>query len=157
MCIAIYKPSGQDISVDRLEHCWSQHPHGGGFAMPDSDGGVAIVKAMTWPDFVSGWERRADTALPMLIHFRWATHGHVNLANCHPHRISDDLVVIHKGVIAPMARYATSDRSDTALFVHRVLRQIPSGAVTSPGVATLSTGSSVGLGWRSWPGRGRSL
>ncbi len=137
MCIAIYKPTGTEISADRLERCWNHHPHGGGLAVPDGDGGVLVRKAMTWAEFATHWDDLSDPAAPMLVHFRWATHGAVNVDNCHPHRIADDLVMIHNGVIHPMADHASEQDSDTVAFVDRVLRQMPIEAITSAGVTAL--------------------
>ena len=137
MCIAIYKPAGADIASDTLHRCWTHHPHGGGLAVPDGNGGVVVRKAMTWDEFLAEWTEHTNPSAPMLIHFRWATHGAINLDNCHPHRINDDLVMIHNGVIKPMTIHSTDRRSDTAAFVDQVLRQMPIESVTSPGVSTL--------------------
>ena len=68
----------------------------------------------------------------MLIHFRAATHGMVNLENCHPHRIAPGLVMAHNGIYHTMARYVTPQRSDTVQFVRRVLRPMRPEDITSP-------------------------
>ena len=125
MCIAIYKPAGLTISRSRLRRCWDRNPHGGGFALPDGKGGIAVHKAMTWDGFERAWAESAETDQPMVVHFRLATHGAKNLDNCHPHRVHDDLVMAHNGIISTMTRYATTAKSDTVAFVERVLAKVP--------------------------------
>ena len=132
MCIAIVKPEGQSIPLSVLEHCWHTNPHGGGFALPDGAGGVTIHKTLDWEEFVTLWDRYADAAAPMLVHFRLATHGIVNLENCHPHRIAPGLVMVHNGVYREKVPYATPPRSDTVQLVKGVLQHMRPEDVTSP-------------------------
>ena len=133
MCIAIYKPAGRNIPRSTLARCWSRHPHGAGFAVPNNQGGIKIRKSMSWQGFYKAWAEDAHVDRPMVVHFRYATHGARNIRNCHPHRVSRDLVMIHNGVIRRMTRYATSKKSDTSAFVERVLKDLSVETVYSDG------------------------
>ena len=137
MCIAIVKPKGETIPLSMLENCWYANPHGGGFALPDGTGGVAIYKTLCWEEFTTLWDQHADPAAPMLIHFRVRTDGKVNLENCHPHRIHHDLALIHNGIYHEKVPYASRGRSDTAQLVYGILRHIPTEDITSPSVIQL--------------------
>lgn len=132
MCIAIVKPSNRAIPLSVLEGCWQANPHGGGFALPDGAGRVTIHKTLDWEEFATLWDRYADAAAPMLVHFRLATHGIVNLDNCHPHRIAPGLVMVHNGVYHEKVPYATPPRSDTVELVKGVLQHMRPEDVTSP-------------------------
>ena len=137
MCIAIYKPAGKTISRSRLRRCWDRNPDGGGFALPDGKGGITVHKAMTWDEFDQAWSKDAYSDQPMVIHFRMATHGKVNTHNCHPHRVHDDLVVAHNGIIEAMTPYATEQDSDTVAFVNRVLADIPTPDIFTDGMTEM--------------------
>ena len=53
---------------------------------------------------------------PMLIHFRWATHGLVDKDNCHPFKVAPDLAMIHNGIISGIEG-VDALTSDTNAFV----------------------------------------
>jgi hypothetical protein len=44
MCIAIYKPKGEEVSKDRLRNSFNRNPHGAGFAFAEGAGKVHIRK-----------------------------------------------------------------------------------------------------------------
>ena len=133
MCIAIYKPAGKDLRRETRTQCWFRHPDGGGFALPTGKGGLKIRKSMTRGGFEQAWQESARVDRPMIIHFRYATHGARNIASCHPHRVNRQLVMIHNGVISRMVRYATSKKSDTAAFVEKVLSDLSNDTVYTEG------------------------
>jgi len=65
---------------------------------------------------------------PFLIHFRIATHGTVDLYNCHPFIVDSEHSFIHNGVIAGMSATDKNDnRSDTRIFNDTILRKLPIG------------------------------
>jgi hypothetical protein len=59
----------------------------------------------------------------MIVHFRIATHGYVDLDNCHPFMISDKVAMIHNGVLSGMDD-ADFVRSDTRVFAEDYLTPI---------------------------------
>ena len=125
MCIAIYSLKGTDIpSEDILRTCFRNNPDGAGFAF-NKDGKVQIVKGfMDFDSFISAF-KKYDTKYGfkdrgVLIHFRIATHGGVNVGCCHPFPIKkkkkqlkksllvSDYAVIHNGII-----FLTADKKNS--------------------------------------------
>ena len=95
MCIAIYSLKGTDIPrEDILKTCFLNNPDGAGFAF-NKGGKVHIVKGfMDYKGFISAFKKYdAEFGFKqrgVLIHFRIATHGGVNVGCCHPFPISSN-------------------------------------------------------------------
>ena len=103
---------------------------------------VTLVKGfMNFESFISAF-KKYDTKYSfkdrgVLIHFRIATHGGVNVGCCHPFPISSnekqlkksllvsDYAVIHNGIIFLTAEKKNS-LSDTMLFIKNYLTKISS-------------------------------
>lgn len=142
MCIAIYSLKGTNVpSENILRTCFRNNPDGAGFAF-NKDGKVQIVKGfMSFDSFISAF-KKYDTKYGfkdrgVLIHFRIATHGGVNVGCCHPFPISSnekqlkksllvsDYAVIHNGIIFLTAE-KKSNLSDTMIFIKNYLTKISS-------------------------------
>lgn len=124
MCIAIWKPKGVTIPKNRFENCFDHNPHGIGFAVAIG-GTVSIVKGFF--DIDSFWEAfNGFQKYPAIVHFRLATHGAINEDNCHPFKVTDDLAMIHNGIITEFALdHSTAtkgkvSKSDTWLFTESI-------------------------------------
>lgn len=119
MCLAIYKPA--DTAPD-----WNAYENGHD-ANNDSWGFAAVVngKIVTncglgkFEEFREAFEPYADKQA--IIHFRWATHGNKDEANCHPFMVADNLAMIHNGVIHIQCSVNQS-MSDTWHFNELVLK-----------------------------------
>jgi len=102
MCLAIYKPADLTIPKNQLHNGyqgnWSDHC-GCGFCWTE-DGKLNVIKGLfTFEDFYDQYKKVEHR--PMLVHFRLATHGPVNVENCHPFTMCDgQYALIHNGIFS---------------------------------------------------------
>jgi len=134
MCVIVYKP--KDVTIDRetLHDCYLSNPDGIGYMhYPNGDRRVRIHKGMDIESLITELDEIDGEAV---IHFRLATHGEVDEANCHPYPVTHDesilgaddvtvrAAIAHNGIIRKWADQ--KDKwSDTARFVYRYLAHIP--------------------------------
>jgi len=124
MCLIVYSPAGTLFDYEIFD-C-AQAVNADGIGVMSKRG----VEKFFGPDaadaawcYLRGLE---DGAVPYGVHFRFATHGDISTANCHPFRAPrSDALVMHNGIIRSTAMLATSNRSDTAIFVERFMGSAP--------------------------------
>lgn len=132
MCVAIYKPAGTEIPREDLEACFEQNDDGAGFAIvcqgkKKPEPFIHVSKGFfKFKDFWKAWNGLPSPTknYDALIHFRISTHGGISRDNCHPFLIETpkwQYAVVHNGVFHDMTKFATNNKSDTRLFVERVL------------------------------------
>lgn len=106
MCLALYKPAAVQPDWEALENAMTYNPDGAGFAVA-VDGQLIIEKGFfKWEDFRKAFEPFCEHA--SVVHFRLATHGAKNQANCHPFALADfgmpeghqPVAVIHNGIFS---------------------------------------------------------
>jgi glutamine amidotransferase len=139
MCIAIYKPAGKIIDRDTLHRCYLKNKDGCGFAYFKSDGELVILKSMSFNGFYEDYELHSvvNADRPFLIHFRIATHGTVDIYNCHPFQVDDNHVMIHNGIIHNVRKCPDKLRSDTQMFVDDILKELPEQWMFNSGITNL--------------------
>ena len=141
MCIIAVKPIGEELMERRiLENCFNYNSDGMGF-MWNEDGKVHISKG--YMNFEEGYrvlkelDRRINLKdRGLVIHFRIATSGNVDMGACHPFAISNsdktlrtlelttDIGVAHNGIISAYIPPKNSVLSDTQLFIKDYLYDI---------------------------------
>lgn len=126
MCIAIYKPKGTKPMWQEYRNGHDANPHGWGFAVIHN--GRLVVRHGYNSDKQKSFKafRRAFGKFggcQAIIHFRWATHGEHSTSNCHPFEITDQLAMIHNGVISIKCDI-DAKRSDTWHYVQHILRPL---------------------------------
>ncbi len=122
MCIICVRPKDTKMSKSVLKQCFSQNPHGSGFAYPYQNK-VVIEKGFF--NFKSLWIRFKliqDMNLPMIIHARIATSGIISKSTCHPFRIDTQHVMAHNGIIQGRLGLQDDELSDTMLFNNFILK-----------------------------------
>lgn len=93
MCIAIVKPAGQWAPKADLRKSFDSNPHGAGYAF-FKDGAVVIKKGFfKFEEFFDSYIKDVSASMPALLHFRIATLGSKNEANCHPYYVPGEDVV----------------------------------------------------------------
>ena len=140
MCIAIVKPKEIILSKDTLKTCAENNPDGMGFAYC-KDGHLYIKKYLK--DFEAFYNdyKEVENESNMLIHFRIATHGEVNVENCHPFKLNNRMALIHNGVISGYGD--KKEKSDTLDFIDKVIGNISWKMWHNPSFRTL-VGESIG-------------
>lgn len=113
-----------------LQSCFEHNSDGVGFMLP-IDGNIVIYKGVTeFQYFLYIWRkvRKQYPDLPVVFHFRYATMGAVDWANCHPHRIARDLGFVHNGTLQFLDIPIGGVRSDSVIYRDRYLRHLDGGS-----------------------------
>lgn len=111
MCLALYKPAGIKADWDKLKNGMEHNSDGAGFAVA-VDGQLIVEKGFfKFEQFRMAFE--PFEMYPAIVHFRMATHGDKNKANCHPFDLRDfeddadgaastrvPVAVIHNGIFS---------------------------------------------------------
>jgi len=119
MCLAIYKPANTQTDWFAYRNGFEANDDSWGFAAVVDGAIVTRCGIGDFNEFREAFEPYADRQA--IIHFRWATHGKTDTGNCHPFMVSNDLAVIHNGIISIKCDVNT-DRSDTWHFNELVLK-----------------------------------
>lgn len=109
MCILIVKPQGANVPPTKaLRKCALRNNHGFGFATANG-----IFKTLSFDEFIARLhEVKQEEAA--IIHFRYATHGSICEANCHPFKDeATGVAFAHNGVLPIKAEDDMTD-SETA-------------------------------------------
>lgn len=94
MCVLIVKPSGVKMpSEEILKLANKANPHGCGFATKDR-----YFKTLNFNQFKYELSNISDDE-DCIIHFRYATHGSIKQANCHPFK-KNDVIFAHNGILS---------------------------------------------------------
>lgn len=115
MCLLIASPGGRAVPFERIKTASENNPHGIGIAV--ADGADVRTRRMMTPKQAYRAVRTAEKrGLPYLLHFRYATHGTADKANCHPFRFGGgQFALAHNGIIHGVRR--APHESDTLGFV----------------------------------------
>lgn len=126
MCLIIEKPKGQTIPAWILRTASCDNPHGTGAWITDPKGNAATVeKALDYEGEKKVLAKANRKGVRSIIHFRLATHGDKDLANCHPvevplnRRDGYRQWVIHNGIFSGLGHERQTE-SDTAHFARLV-------------------------------------
>jgi len=129
MCLIVFKPAGIPWDNTAITHAFDNNPDGAGLMFPKG-GKVQIERAFWTTDMLFEYLGENDlTDRDVVLHFRWATHGKVDITNCHPypiqakpstlHSLTTPLGMAHNGVIPGMD--VGGDYSDTLQFITQSL------------------------------------
>jgi len=135
MCIIIFKNRSANLPTKKvLKTCFENNPDGAGYMVQTGKQVIINKGFMKFSDFYA--EFKADKAITkncnLVLHFRIATGGLVNSANCHPFPVSnriDDLknlniktdkAIAHNGVLSEF-NDINKVLSDTQIFTKDIL------------------------------------
>lgn len=123
MCMLTFLPAGSRVDTEALLNGGIRNPDGHGWAVVAKDR-IVVGHAMRIEEAIDAFYDVRHEFLdgPAMFHSRWATHGSVNLENCHPFKVggSEQTYLGHNGVL-PCNPRKGDDRSDTRLFADEIL------------------------------------
>jgi len=122
MCLIFIKPKNANnyLTYERFSNALTNNPHAVGIVYRDKDG-INIerfVKPENYKEEI--WNIIKDKE-EFAIHFRYATHGILNLTNTHPFIVTNGLCMMHNGVMNEFANL-NKEWSDTKNFVEYFLK-----------------------------------
>lgn len=124
MCLIAYSPKGTIIDRAILAYAYNQNGDGIGVMS------VSGIEKFMGHKALKRARRYIETYLvpdetPFAIHFRWATHGAIQMSNTHPYETPDGLHwVMHNGVISMTTQESTDEESDTAVYVRKHMAEV---------------------------------
>ena len=125
MCVAIYKPASRRLKYADMHDCWRKNRDGMGFAAA-VDGHLVVHQELS--NFETFWKALKDLReYPCIVHFRWATHGNIDIENTHPFLLNHgSIAMAHNGIISEFCSVYGSDQdsSDTKLYIEGVLQPL---------------------------------
>jgi hypothetical protein len=126
MCLIIANTTGERVPTEYIINAYSQNSDG--FGIMYSKLGLLRVKRglFTIANILDIFEGLADAQIPYVAHFRYATHGTMNSANCHPFPISTKqggIAMAHNGTLLG-TEWVSSKRSDTAILAGKITRHL---------------------------------
>lgn len=136
MCIAILNTAGT-LPLKTFKQCWKSNPDGAGFCYYDGKK-INIHKEMKSYKILHEKYSEIRAKFPTIdiaIHFRIATHGRINMTNCHPFKINERAGFIHNGMINGLE--SSADFSDTYLFNETILKKLPANFINNTAILTL--------------------
>ena len=122
MCLIAYSPDGLPVTRAVFNSaCWHNEDGIGIMAQDDVARYVGRgAKKRAW----SHIRRLNRQGIPFAVHWRYATHGTLDLDNCHPHETRNGVYVMHNGVLSGFDD--KSNLSDTRQFINRHMWHAPS-------------------------------
>ena len=96
MCLIVASRNGVVPDLELLRNAHSGNHDGWGI-MWSEGGTIRCAKGFKFKGMVNNVEKRAGT--PFVLHLRYATHGFIDIDNCHPLKVTNDLWFAHNGVL----------------------------------------------------------
>lgn len=138
MCIIVYKPQNEEVTLKTLKTCWEKNSDGGGI-MYVEDGKLQIRKTMFFKEFVKLFrDIKEKKNKDIVFHFRIGTSGAMDLRNVHPFYVHDDLAFCHNGILNINVP-KKSKISDTKIFNNEILKTLPKNLLEYKGIVDLIT------------------
>lgn len=114
MCLIIQKPKDCQIPRAWAVNSFDNNPDGFGAMWSDGQQ-VFTVKTFDLQDSLDIIDMLAD--VDAFFHWRFATHGGVNLSNCHPIQVNEEIFMMHNGIITIDTEPGLSDTATYAKVV----------------------------------------
>lgn len=122
MCILIHHTPETNFELGHLQDFFNKNSDGFG-AMVKQPDGVKIIKTVGNIDEIHELYNNEIKGYEAVIHFRMKTHGDIDLFNCHPYQVNDNLWMAHNGILST-GNAADTTKSDTWHYINDYLRPL---------------------------------
>lgn len=121
MCLLVNQPLNAHFSDQFLEDVFFKNSDGLG-VMFAQDNKVHVYKCLpsNADDFIDFYRKHAE-GRHCVWHARMQTHGDIDMENCHPYRVTDEIWMAHNGILSS-SNNNDKAKSDTWHFIRNVLR-----------------------------------
>lgn len=123
MCLLATRSAGSNWLPSKAEfdNAWASNPHGFGFAYHSPKTGLMIYKSLNQDEAWQTLQSEIPSNVPLILHWRLATHGSRTKENCHPFafrtRKARKLLWVgaHNGILHRQPCY--TDKTDSESFM----------------------------------------
>jgi len=124
MCIAILNTQNT-LTKETLKQCWKSNPDGAGMIYTNNGQLVTFKEMTNFDKFYKEYskQRKINKTSNFILHFRIATSGKIDRANCHPFSVNKNLAFVHNGMIN--INQLNANVSDTYTFNELILKKLP--------------------------------
>jgi len=119
MCLIINKRANQSITPEFFMDVWKRNNDGVGMTWLNRRGQPTMWKSLDIKEFLKKYEVVKHKEL--LIHFRYTTDGETSLENAHPHKVIDDVYMVHNGCFNKYRTNRNDKNSDTVRFINELV------------------------------------
>jgi len=122
MCILIHQPKDYCFTAEHLADFYSKNPDGFGAIVNHNDErGVVVYKIVGSLKDIEDLYFKSVACYESVIHFRMKTHGDIDLDNCHPYIVTDNLWMAHNGILSS-GNDKDRSKSDTWHYIKDFIR-----------------------------------
>ena len=122
MCLLIHHTTTTQFDIEHLRDFYSHNSDGFG-AMVKQPDGVKVIKTVGNLDEIHELYSNEIKGHEAVIHFRMKTHGEIDLFNCHPYQVTENLWVAHNGILST-GNAADVAKSDTWHYIQNYLKPL---------------------------------
>lgn len=129
MCQIVYAPTKNKLILDDLKKSQENNPDGFGIAYAQNNRLFYCKKMADFNVFLEALKLVPEN-VPLIIHFRYTTHGETSKLNIHPFEVLNilsgdtmDVCMAHNGTVSSI-HVAGEKKSDTHLYVEKILTPI---------------------------------
>lgn len=120
MCILIHHTEQTAFGREHLADFYSRNSDGFG-ALIKGERGMEVVKTLGNLDEIEELYKSRIFGREAIIHFRMQTHGDIDMTNCHPYQVTNDIWMAHNGVLST-GNAADKTKSDTWHYINDYLK-----------------------------------
>jgi hypothetical protein len=122
MCLLIHQSLNHRFTDEQLADFYSKNSDGFGAIVNQPDG-VRIVKTVGNLQEIQALYESQVAGHEAVIHFRMQTHGDIDLVNCHPYQVTDEIYMAHNGILST-GNAADLSKSDTWHYIENYLKPL---------------------------------